>query len=274
MCTIKDAKELIKSSDTIVITAGAGMGVDSGLPDFRGNEGFWTAYPVARRLGLSFAELANPKWFEEDPYLAWAFYGHRLNLYRNTLPHYGFELILDYLLESKKEYFVVTSNVDGQFQKAGFDETKILEVHGSIHHLQCTDNCSNDIWNGNDTFVEVDMESFQAMSLPRCINCGLTARPNILMFGDFGWLSMRTTEQEERFDTFLNHHLLQHSKVTVIELGAGEAVPTIRYLSENLYSRFKHGFIRINPRDSHIPPGAVAIESGAQRALKQLFGNE
>ena len=89
---LHQAAAAIRSADALLITAGAGMGVDSGLPDFRGNEGFWQAYPVAARLGLSFAEMANPLWFRNDPEMAWAFYGHRLNLYRQAqVPagHYG-----------------------------------------------------------------------------------------------------------------------------------------------------------------------------------------
>src|ERR1700758_3667657 len=88
------AAEVIRTADAILITAGAGMGVDSGLPDFRGNEGFWKAYPVVARLGLSFVEMANPRWFRNQPELAWAFYGHRLNLYRQTMPHAGFAKLL------------------------------------------------------------------------------------------------------------------------------------------------------------------------------------
>src|SRR4051812_42308845 len=81
----------IRSADAIVVTAGAGMGVDSGLPDFRGTEGFWRAYPPYRTLGLGFEELASGSLFSRDPTLAWGFYGHRLHLYRYTLPHEGFE---------------------------------------------------------------------------------------------------------------------------------------------------------------------------------------
>jgi len=70
------------------------MGVDSGLPDFRGDQGFWKAYPPYAKLGLSFVELANPRWFATDPELAWGFYGHRRGLYRRTVPHEGFARLL------------------------------------------------------------------------------------------------------------------------------------------------------------------------------------
>ena len=47
-----EIKQIINEAEAILITAGAGMGVDSGLPDFRGNEGFWNAYPIAKKLNL------------------------------------------------------------------------------------------------------------------------------------------------------------------------------------------------------------------------------
>ena len=138
---IEKAKRLLNEADAILITAGAGMGVDSGLPDFRGTKGFWKAYPPIAKLGLDFADMANPKWFDINPQLAWAFYGHRLNLYTDTTPHDGFKMLLELVKTKNDNYFIFTSNVDGQFQKAGFAQDKIYEVHGSIHHLQCTKNC-------------------------------------------------------------------------------------------------------------------------------------
>ncbi|GAM09343.1 NAD-dependent protein deacylase [Geobacter sp. OR-1] len=125
----------IKEAEAFIITAGAGMGVDSGLPDFRGDRGFWKAYPAYERLGLSFAECATPQHFINDPHFAWGFYGHRTNLYRETVPHEGFHIIKRWIEKNRADYFVVTSNVDGQFQKAGYAEDRIHEVHGSIHWL-------------------------------------------------------------------------------------------------------------------------------------------
>ncbi|WP_297887072.1 Sir2 family NAD-dependent protein deacetylase, partial [Sulfurihydrogenibium sp.] len=213
MDNIEKAKRVIQEAESVLITAGAGMGVDSGLPDFRGREGFWKAYPYAKKLGLNFQDLANPRWFIENPKLAWAFYGHRLNLYRNTKPHEGFYL-LKKLVESKNnDYFVFTSNVDGQFQKAGFDEKNIVEIHGSIHHLQCILPCCDDIWSAEEVEVKVDMDSFTALEpLPVCKNCGRIARPNILMFGDFSWIPTRTESQEFRYSIWLEK-VVSKSKV-------------------------------------------------------------
>jgi len=132
------AADAIRQADALVVGAGAGMGVDSGLPDFRGDRGFWKAYPPYERLGNGFVEAANPAHFEADPAFGWGFYGHRLALYRATLPHRGFEILRRWIGERALASFVFTSNVDGQFQKAGFDPERIAEVHGSIHHLQCT----------------------------------------------------------------------------------------------------------------------------------------
>ena len=139
---LKQAAEAIRSAEGLVITAGAGMGGDSGLPDFRGKEGFWGAYPPFAKLGLSFEELANPVWFERDPAVAWGFYGHRFELYRRTTPHEGFAVLRRWAAGKDHGCFVFTSNVDGHFQKAGFAPERVVECHGSIHHLQCADSCT------------------------------------------------------------------------------------------------------------------------------------
>ena len=171
------------------------MGVDSGLPDFRGDQGFWKAYPPYERLGLTFVEAANPEHFDRDPAFGWGFYGHRTNLYRATVPHRGFFLLREWAERFAQDVFVVTSNVDGQFQKAGFREDQILEVHGSIHHLQCLAPCRHAIWDNREE-IPVDETTMRARHIPRCPHCGGVARPNILMFGDFGWDASRAAVQE------------------------------------------------------------------------------
>ncbi|WP_201352752.1 SIR2 family NAD-dependent protein deacylase [Hydrogenimonas urashimensis] len=267
---IEEAKKLLRHSDALLITAGAGMGVDSGLPDFRGNEGFWRAYPVARKLGLSFVELANPHWFDANPALAWAFYGHRLHLYRETVPHPGFAVLLD-AAKKKEEYFVFTSNVDGQFQKAGYDEERIVECHGSIHHLQCTQ-CHAGIWSAKGVNIPIDMESFKATEWPHCPRCGATARPNILMFGDWTWDSSRTDAQQKRFEDFLQRLYVKKLKLAIVEIGAGTAVPTVRLTGERIARELNTKLIRINPREPQINPSlGYSVPMGGLEGIKALI---
>jgi NAD-dependent SIR2 family protein deacetylase len=268
----ENAAAALQRASLLVITAGAGMGVDSGLPDFRGEQGFWNAYPMYERLGISFAGAANPAHFDRDPAFGWGFYGHRTNLYRETLPHPGYFLLLDWCGRFGLDWFVVTSNVDGQFQKAGFTEEKILEVHGSIHFLQCTRPCSDAIWENNEE-LPVDPATMRSRHIPKCINCGATARPNILMFGDWSWISDRTAGVERRFDDFIAGH--RNHPMVVIEMGAGKAIPTIRHTSEQLGRLSAVTVIRINPREGEIaaphislPCGALAGLAGIDRALR------
>lgn len=58
-------------ADALLIKVGAGISVDSGLPDFRGDQGFWRAYPQLEKLQISFAAMAQPHWFDAKPEMTW-----------------------------------------------------------------------------------------------------------------------------------------------------------------------------------------------------------
>jgi len=262
------AARAIGQANSIFI--GAGAGVDSGLPDFRGTEGFWKAYPVFKNLGIEFQEVATPALFGVDPALAWGFYGHRLHLYRQTVPHRGFHILQEFCRD--KSHFVFTSNVDGHFEKAGFSSANIEECHGSINHLQCADgrNCprADAIWAADEINVTVDVETLRAEEpLPCCPRCHQVARPNILMFGDWGWISERTGAQEKRLMQWQREI---SGKSVVIEIGAGTAIPSVRRQCETFAAHHDATLIRINPREADGPHGTVSLSLGALEALKLL----
>ncbi len=271
MIRTMDAKEAVARATHFVFAAGAGMGVDSGLPDFRGNEGFWKAYPPFAKLGLGFMELANPRWFRDDPGLAWGFYGHRLALYRGTVPHAGFA-VMKRLAESRPA-FVFTSNVDGQFERAGFGGDQVFECHGSLHHLQCQSGCG---WFEDAKVYEpdIDLDTMRAREpLPRCPTCKGVARPALLMFGDGDWDDRRSAAQEARYEEFLNEATsgpLGARGLCVVECGAGTAVPTVRHMSESLV-RAGATLIRINVRESQVPRGQLGLAMGAREGLESLL---
>ena len=268
--SVIEAARILGRAKALLITAGAGMGVDSGLPDFRGNEGFWNAYPPFRERGLSFSDLANPQWFSRDPELAWGFYGHRLNLYRATVPHRGFGVLRAWADALPHGAFVFTSNVDGQFQKAGFSDERIVECHGSIHHVQCTEPCADLIESAASLQVTVDARFRAAQPLPRCSRCEALLRPNILMFGDVSWVDTRTLAEQQRFGKWLAALPPKPGALAIVELGAGTAVPTVRLTSEHLMRRANASLVRINVREPEAPHGAVALALGAEDALLRI----
>lgn len=235
------------------------MGVDSGLPDFRGDEGFWKAYPAFKKLGLNFSDLANPDWFQNDPALAWGFYGHRLNLYRATEPHDGFRILREWAAKKPLGCYVFTSNVDGHFQRAGFPANTVTEVHGSIHHLQCLKECGQPIFSAEHATVTVDPESFRATEpFPSCPYCHGLARPNILMFGDGGWDHSRSRAYSQRLNAWLKE--LPPEKLAIVELGAGTAIPTVRAFGEQMQYFKKAALIRINKREPEVENGGSLLD--------------
>lgn len=258
------AADLIRQADGLIVAAGAGIGVDSGLPDFRGNEGFWRAYPALGAARIAFTTAASPATFEEHPALAWGFYGHRLKLYRDTVPHAGFTLLKRWGENMPHGCHVFTSNVDGQFQKAGFDPERIYECHGSIHHLQCLAPCGDAIWNAGGFAPEVDAARCHLVNdAPRCPHCGGLARPNILMFGDGGWIEQRSARQAGRLERWLD----RVERPLVIELGAGTAVPSVRHFSQAVLRRGGR-LVRINPREPQVPTkDDVGLAAGALDGL-------
>lgn len=270
--TFLRAAEMIGGADALIIAAGAGMGVDSGLPDFRSNNGFWKTYPALAAAQLDFTEVASPRSFESDPELAWGFYGHRLKLYRDTEPHQGFSILKEWAQAAPMGAWIFTSNVDGAFQKAGFSQDAIHECHGSIHSMQCMDDCQSLLWPADDFKPDVDVEKCRLLSaLPTCPSCGGLARPNIVMFGDWNWNPTRTEKQRHKEAAWLEKLESSRGKVVVVEMGAGSHIPSVRQFSHRRSQRYGGCIVRINPREFAVPSSMdVAIPTGALEALRGI----
>ena len=264
---LQQAASWIQRADGLIIAAGAGMGVDSGLPDFRGKEGFWRAYPALAQLNIDFEDIANSELFFNNPELAWGFYGHRWRLYQQAQTRNGFQILKKWLSRKKEGGWVYTSNVDGQFQAAGFDAQKIVECHGSLFQLQCSTPCHQSTWTAAGFQPQVDMAQCRlSNALPQCPHCGETARPNILLFNDHSWVN-KAEEATRQFESWLPW--LQ--KPVVIELGAGTHVPSIRNLSARLAQHHHCPLIRINPDDCTTPyPQSIGLQGGALSVLTAI----
>ena len=266
---IEEAKKIIYDSDVIIISAGAGISADSvgldggNLPTFRGDAGFLKAYPLLGDKKMSFAQVATQDALNKDPRLAWSLYGHMFDLFNETIPHTGFQSLLA-IAEKKEDYFVITSNIDYHFQKAGFDENKIYEIHGRITKCQCTE-CGI-LWTmTEDTKFDIGSNMLYLDEIPICDECGGLARPNIMMFNDYGFDNEETEIQAARFNKFMSKYDKGEHKIAIIELGCGVSVPTIRMMGEYIQRKVEGALlIRINPLDIDSPEGTVTIKVGGE----------
>lgn len=270
--TIADAVQKLKEADLLLICAGAGMSADSGIPTFRSENGLWGDLPQLRHLPPSkrgIASLSSHRLFEEDPRFAWGFFGWRLQMVRQIQPHAGYGDLLK-IAQSLPDYFVITSNVDGHFQKAGYDDSRVQEVHGSLHWMQGMDGVG--CWSADDFVPEIDMETMTHTGpLPMSIKRpDMMARPNVWMLEDYCWNNTRRQLSDIYRSKAMENHV---EKIAVISIGAGQAISTIHNLALRHGSNFLH--IRIDPDEKPVQgmldrPNFCQVTLGAKDALHIL----
>jgi NAD-dependent deacetylase len=150
----------IRDSRKIVFVTGAGISQESGIPTFRGKDGYWRKYDPM--------QLATIDAFYEDPKLVWEWYEERRKNILGAEPNAGHFAIAE--LASHKEVIVLTQNIDGLHQRAG--SKKVLELHGSIIRIKCT------VCDYQDDITS----SFDSLP-PKCM-CGGVLRPDVVWFGE------------------------------------------------------------------------------------------
>lgn len=264
MKNIPKVADLIKSADALLFMTGAGMGVGSGLGTFRGkNAGIW---PPLEKLGICFSDMSNPQWFSkpegktnDTANFAWAFWKWRWDAYTQNAPHTGYHLLNKWAKEKKHGAFSFTSNIDGHWLASGTPADRVYEIHGTIRYQQChapkrRSKCETDIWPVDKLDLTVDPETNCITGdLPKCQHCSGRARPNVLMFGDWGHLDTLSEKQNGNYNRWINEVSKAGAKVVIIEIGAGTAVPTVRMTSEKMARKLQSSLIRINPDVPEIP---------------------
>ena len=239
--------------------------------------------------------MSQSGWFESDPSSAWGFYSHRQHLYANAIPHSGFDHLKELLLKETKDpefkdYFIMTSNVDSQFQTAGFPEEKIFETHGTLAYQQCTLNCEGSlVWkdknveNGNP--LKVNPDTFRVVDsslLPTCPKCKNTSRPNVSFFSDTTEIfnDTRQLEQKKRLLSWLEGIKEKSDEfLLVIEIGCGTSIHSLRFESEILLYHTpkllqRVALIRLNPTTYAVEENnihQVGIGLGAKSSLTSIL---
>ena len=152
--------EKISNFKKIVFVTGAGISQESGIPTFRGKDGFWRKHDAMK--------LATIEAFYEDPELVWEWYNERRNNIFSAEPNPGHMAIAE--LEKYVDVVILTQNIDGLHQRAG--SSKVLELHGSIIKVKCT------VCDFRDEIIT------EFEKVPPFCKCGNMLRPDVVWFGE------------------------------------------------------------------------------------------
>src|SRR5438034_5386213 len=152
----------------VFIITGAGVSAESGIPTFRGKDGYWR--------NLDPAKLATPEAFAKDPELVWRWYRERRQRIRNAQPNPAHKAIAK-LAQHAQEFLLVTQNVDDLHARAGSPKEKMVQIHGDIFVTRCS-RCD---FSRDELEQEYEQEQARRdANLPRCPRCEGLMRPGVV----------------------------------------------------------------------------------------------
>ena len=268
--------DLVQDADGILIGAGAGLSADAGL-DYTDTARFARLFPAMLKRGFRMqAELIGYTGW--SPEAQWGYLAIHVNEMRfKAPPHPVYGRLLD--LARNKDYFVMTSNVDGMFVKNGFDEKRVFTPQGNYALMQCLKPCRNTTWPTKPVIdrilPKIDPETQEVTDpevIPHCPYCGGPVFMNV-RGGDW-FIEDPYIEQAERFSEWLKR---KHSRLVALEIGAGFNTPNvIRWPMERIV-RFHHDahLIRVNVQWAQVPgeiaDKSIALPSSAIKVITALW---
>lgn len=261
----------IQTADAILIGAGAGMSAAAGL-DYDGTR-FETYFSdFQQKYGISDMYSGGFYPFETlEEYWTWWSRHIYINRYCVNIGKPYLNLLK---MVQNKNYFILTTNVDHQFQLAGFDKTRLFYTQGDYGLWQCSSACHNKTYDNKDAVYNMVKEQknmkIPSELIPKCPVCGKPMTMNLrcddLFVQDRGWYAAK-----KRYDDFLSHY--QDSHILYLELGVGINTPAIiKYPFWQLTEKNQNAvYICINPKECFCPETirqrAVCINAGIEKIL-------
>lgn len=222
---IRRLKEDIENADAVLIGAGAGLSTAAGFT-YSGE-----------RLRKHFGDFAEKYGFTDMysggfyPYETleehWAYWSRYIYINRYMdAPNGTYKMLFD--LVKDKDYFVLTTNVDHQFQKAGFDKHRLFYTQGDYGLFQCSEPCHNETYDNEGIirrmFAEQKNMRVPSELIPKCPKCGkpmtMNLRADDKFVQDEGWY-----KANDRYNDFIRRHEGMH--ILLLELGVGFNTPVI-----------------------------------------------
>ena len=276
---IDRAAKNIRNTDCVIIGAGAGASTAAGI-QYGG-----------KRFTDNFAEFIKKygEYYMTDMYAAgfypypseeakWGYWSKHALMNRFDPPALPLYTEL-YDIVKNKEYFVLTTNVDHQFYKAGFDEKRIFATQGDYGKIQCQKACHSKTYDAKDLFRKMDKARRDCLIpselVPKCPVCGgnmaMNLRCDNYFVEDEAW-----HEAADRYAGFLEQH--KDKKVVLLELGVGFNTPIIiRFPFEKMVrENSSYSLIRLNMDEAVVPESfgerAIGIGGDMAKAITDIRG--
>ena len=250
MAPEQDWRDLLASrrGDRVVFLTGAGLSAESGIPTFRGPEGYWTVGSTHYHP----TEMATWRSFEAMPEEVWRWYCYRLGVCREAPPNVAHHALLKFDGARPEQSFLITQNVDGLHFRAGQSPDRMALVHGNIEQIRCDAHAPAVFWEHPAELRPTREDPFpRGMDYLHCPECGELGRPHVLWFDEY------YSEELYRAETAMQQ--VQRCDVLVVVGTSGNT--NLPRQAGALAQAVGATIIDINPQDN--PFAELARQSGA-----------
>ncbi len=176
-------KEIAEGAGRITVLTGAGISAESGIPTFRGPEGYWT---VGSKVYQP-QEMATFWMFTHQPDEVWKWYLYRMGVCARAEPNPGHLALVEMEQRFGDRFTLITQNVDGLHLRSGNTLARTYQIHGNVFYMRCSIECSEAVYpipaavkakSKDEHLTDADKQHL------RCPLCGARSRPHILLFDE------------------------------------------------------------------------------------------
>lgn len=234
-------KECRAKNKMVSFMVGAGLSAESGIPTFRGKDGYW----ISGSKNYKAQDIGTIRIFNLASMEVWKWYLYRKSITNCAIPNISHEKLVELEFQLEDQFALISQNVDGLHRKAGNSENRTYLIHGDFDFVRCGSNCSKELF---PFPAEIDLENRdkdviteEEWKALRCPNCGEDLRPHVLWFDEY---------YDERY--FKRNSVLRISKKTGILfiLGTSGATSLPQLIAQNVLSK-SGTVVEVNIADSY-----------------------
>lgn len=175
-------KEAIDSKQHITFLVGAGVSAESGIPTFRGKEGYWKVGSVNYQP----QEIGTYQMFLKQPLEVWKWFLFRNTVCRAAKPNLGHIALVEIEKMLGDKFALITQNVDGLHIRAGNTYERMYAIHGDLNYSRCSKECSDELYPFPNIPKQREEDlTKQEIEMLKCTKCGELLRPHVLWFDEF-----------------------------------------------------------------------------------------